>query len=195
RCDVHVIDTSVWNKVRGSSPPGRAGELAYVIVADTLEPRIAACLSALKPYNLGVLVARNGEEALGLVRRFGASVLLIVDLSLPAPDGFAVIEAARQAGQTEIIAWSSIRGQREFAAHRLRGDHVRVLGGGVAPSVVQRVIERALSHRAAGDWNARPLDPVEEMMGALAAKARALCRTAGASVYLKVPRESEFRTV
>jgi diguanylate cyclase (GGDEF)-like protein len=193
---VHVIDTSVWNKVRGSSLQGRAGELAYVIVADTLEPRIAVCLAALKPYNLGVLVARNGDEALGLVRRFGAPVLLIVDLLLPAPDGFAVIEAARQGpGQTEIIAWSSVRGLREFAAHRLRGDHARVFGGRVAPNVIQRAIERALSNRWTGDSIARPLDPVDEMMSALAAKARALCRTAGASVYLKAPGESEFRTV
>jgi diguanylate cyclase (GGDEF)-like protein len=191
---VHLIDTTVWNKVRGSSSPGRAGELAYVIVADTLEPRVAVCLAALKPYNLGVLVARNGDEALGLVRRFGAPVLLIVDLLLPAPDGFAVIDATRQAGQTEIIAWSSVRGLREFAAHRLRGDHVRVLGGRVALTVVQRAIERALSNRWTGDSTAR-LDPVDEMMSTLAAKARVLCRTAGASVYLKAPGESEFRTV
>jgi diguanylate cyclase (GGDEF)-like protein len=193
---VHVIDTSVWNKTRGSTSPGRAGELAYVIVADTLEPRIAVCLAALKPYNLGVLVARNGDEALGLLRRFGVPVLLIVDLSLPASGGFAVIEAARQGpGRTEIIAWSSLRGLREFAAHRLRGDHVRVLGGGVPPTVVQRAIERALSNRGAGDPAARPLDPVDEMMSALAAKARTLCRTAGAGVYLKASGEGEFRTV
>jgi diguanylate cyclase (GGDEF)-like protein len=193
---VHVIDTSAWDKSRGSSTPSRAGELAYVIVADTVEPRIAVCLSALKPYNVGVLVARNGDEALGLLRRFGAPILLVVDLSLPAPDGFAVIEAARQAaGRTEIIAWSSVRGVREFAVHRLRGDHVRVLRGGVVPNVVHRAIERALSDRAAGGSAARPLDPVEETMNALVAKARTLCRTAGAGVYLKAPGESEFRTV
>jgi CheY-like chemotaxis protein len=181
---VHLIDTSVWNKAR-SSPSGRAGELAYVIVADTLEPRIAVCLAALKPYNLGVLVARNGDEALGLLRRFGVPVLLIIDLSLPGPDGLAVIEAARQGpGRAEIVAWSSLRGLREFAVHRLRGDHVRVLGGGVAPSVVQRAIERALSNRGAGESTAQPLDPVDDMMTALATKARTLCRTAGAGVYL-----------
>jgi diguanylate cyclase (GGDEF)-like protein len=192
---VHLIDTSVWNKAR-SSPSGRAGELAYVIVADTLEPRIAVCLAALKPYNLGVLVARNGDEALGLLRRFGVPVLLIIDLSLPGPDGLAVIEAARQGpGRAEIVAWSSLRGLREFAVHRLRGDHVRVLGGGVAPSVVQRAIERALSNRGAGESTAQPLDPVDDMMTALATKARTLCRTAGAGVYLKAPGESEFRTV
>jgi diguanylate cyclase (GGDEF)-like protein len=193
---VHVIDTSVWNSVRGSSSSGRAGELAYVIVADTVEPRIAVCLTALKPYNLGVLVARNGDEALGLLRRFGAPVLLIVDLSLPAPDGFAVIDAVRQgAGRTETIAWSSLRGLREFAAHRLRGDHVRVLGASVATNVVHRAIQRALGNRGTGDSTARLIDPVEDMMNALAAKAQTLCRTAGAGVYLKAPGESDFRSV
>jgi diguanylate cyclase (GGDEF)-like protein len=192
---VHVIDTSAWNRTRGSSAP-RAGELAYVIVADTVDARIDVCLAALKRYGLGVVVARNGDEALGLLRRFGAPVLLIVDLSLPAPDGFAVIDAVRQAaGRTEVIAWSSLRGLREFAVHRLRGDHVRVLGGGAAPGVVQRVIERALGDRAPGDQAKGTLDHVEDMMHALAAKARTLCRTAGAAVYLKAPGESEFRTV
>jgi diguanylate cyclase (GGDEF)-like protein len=192
---VNVIDSSAWDKVRGSSTSGRVGELAYVIVADALEARIAVCLAALKPYNLGVLVARNGEEALGLLRRFGAPVLLVVDLSLPAPDGFAVIEAVRQgSGRTEIIAWSSLRGQREFAIHRLR-DHVRVLGAAASPGVVRRVIERALVSRGTGDSAARTLDPVEEIMGALATRARVLCRTAGAAVYLKAAGENEFRTV
>jgi diguanylate cyclase (GGDEF)-like protein len=193
---VHVIDTAAWNRARGSSTAGRSSELAYVIVADTQEPRIAACLSALKPYNLGVLVARNGDEALGLVRRFGAPVLLIVDLSLPAPDGFSVIDAARQApGRTEIIAWSSLRGLREFAVHRLRGDHVRVLSGGAAPAVVHRVIDRALGSRATGESAGPPADHIEEMMSALAAKAQTLCRTAGAAVYLKAAGEAEFRNV
>jgi diguanylate cyclase (GGDEF)-like protein len=192
---VHLIDTSAWNRTRGSSAP-RTGELAYVIVADTVDPRIDVCLAALKPYSLGVLVARNGDEALGLLRRFGAPVLLIVDLSLPAPDGFAVIDAVRQgAGRTEIIAWSSLRGLREFAVHRLRGDHVRVLGGGAAPGVVQRVIERALGHHVPGDQSHGTLDHVEDMMNALAARARTLCRTAGAAVYLRAPGEGEFRTV
>jgi diguanylate cyclase (GGDEF)-like protein len=190
---VHVIDTSAWNKPRGSSTP-KAGELAYVIVADDLEPRIDICLAALKPYSLGVLVARNGDEALSLLRRFGPPMLLIVDLTLPAPGGFTLIDAARQAGgRTEIIAWSSLRGLREFAAHRLRGEHVRVLGGHAAPGVVQRAIERALGRRGSGDT--RTLDQTEESMGALAAKARSICRTAGAAVYLKAPGDGEFRTV
>lgn len=190
---MHVIDASAWDKVRGSSP-GRMGELAYAIVADAQETRIAVCLAALKPYNLGVLVARNGEEALGLLRRFGAPVLLVVDLSLPAPDGFAVIEAARQGGRTEIVAWSSLRGLREFAVYRLSGDHVRVLRANAAPAVVHRVIERALRSRA-GSEPAQPADPVGEMMNMLAGKARALCKTAGASVYLKAKGEADFRTV
>jgi diguanylate cyclase (GGDEF)-like protein len=190
---VHVIDSTAWNKTRGSSTP-KAGELAYVIVADAFEPRIDVCLAALKPYSLGVLVARNGDEALGLLRRFGPPVLVLVDLSLPGPDGFTVIDAARQAGaHTEIIAWSSLRGLREFAAHRLRGDHVRVLGGGAASAVVQKAIARALGSRRSAET--KTFDQVEEMMGALAAKARSICRTAGAAVYMKVSDETDFRTV
>jgi diguanylate cyclase (GGDEF)-like protein len=191
---VHVIDTSARSKVRGSSTPG-AGDLAYVIVADTLESRIEVCLAALKSYSLGVLVARNGDEALGLIRRFGAPVLLIVDLSLPGPDGLAVIDAACHAGgRTGIVAWSTIRGLREFAANQLRGDHVRVLRGSTAPGVVQRAIVRVLGSREVNDTTTLRAERIEEAMGALAAKARSICRTAGAAVYLKPPDEGEFRT-
>src|SRR5262249_31418963 len=69
-----------------------------------------------------------------------------------------------------------------------------VLGGGAAPAVVQRVIDRVLGRRP-GDQSPGALDQVEEAMGALAAKARSLCRTAGASVYLKALGESEFHSV
>jgi diguanylate cyclase (GGDEF)-like protein len=195
---VRAIDVSAWDKLQG--PPGssgRQGELAYVIVGDTQEPRIAVCLAALKPYNVGVLVARNGEEALGLLHRFGPPILLVIDLSLPQKDGFAVIEAVRQAaGRTEIIAWSS-RGLREFAVHHLRDENVRVVSGAVASSVVHRAIERAMRSRGASPEPAPPpaiSSSVDEVMSALAANARTLCRTAGAAVYLKAAGESEFRT-
>ena len=77
----------------------------------------------------------TGEEALGILHRFGPPVLLITDLSLPRKDGFAVIEAVREQdeGRSEIIAWSAVRELREFAAHRLGGLHVRILSGTAAP--------------------------------------------------------------
>jgi diguanylate cyclase (GGDEF)-like protein len=114
-------------------------------------------------------------------------------------DGFAVIEALRSIAQERaaIVAWASHREVREYAAYRFRGEHVRVLGGAFVPEVFRRAIESALriqpvapSERvappAAGD--------VRDVMADLLARARELCGTAGAAVYVRVPGETQFRT-
>ena len=99
------------NQDRRSSTFARQSEVSYVLVADADVQRSAACLESIKAFNVGVLVARDGEEALGILHRFGPPVLLITDLSLPRRDGFALIEAVREvdSGRTEIIAWSAVR--------------------------------------------------------------------------------------
>src|SRR5438445_664260 len=118
--------------------------LSYVLIADADVQRTAACLKLMKPFNVGALVARDGEEAIRVLERFGPPILLITDLSLSRKDGFAVIEALRSVDRTraEIIAWSSFRELREFAAHRFAGLNVRVFGRPVAPAVVGSAIER-----------------------------------------------------
>src|SRR5439155_14235208 len=105
----HVVDMNIADdQDRQSSGGARRTELSYVLVADADVQRTAACVESIKAFNLGVLVARDGEEALGILRRFGAPILLITDLTLPRKDGFALIEAVRDidGGRTEIIAWS-----------------------------------------------------------------------------------------
>src|SRR5439155_20865403 len=96
RCDMtsRLADMSSTNN-QDPQPPARQQQVAYVLVADADVPRTAACVDSIKAFNLGVLVARDGEEAPGILRRFGPPVLLITDLSLPRTDGFAVIEAVR----------------------------------------------------------------------------------------------------
>ena len=196
-----LIDmSSVDDKDRHPPATSRSTELSYVLVADGDVQRTAACLEQIKAFNLGVLVARDGEEAIGILQRFGPPILLITDLSLPRKDGFAVIEALREmdAGRTEIIAWSALRELREFAVHRLAGLNVKILGGSVAPPVLRGAIERALrggssAARPAG-WSAIPtVDEVHRTMTDLADKARELCGTPGVAVYLKAVGQTQFR--
>ena len=181
----------------------RQVELSYVLVADADAGRTAACLESIKPFTVGALVARDGDEAAGILRRFGPPILLIIDLSLPRKDALALIEIVRRAdrGRTGIIAWSASRELREFAAHRLAGLNVRVLGGAVAPAVLRGAIERVL--RRGTTTHAPPPssrvsttladDDVHETMTALAEQARQLCGTPGVAVYLKAAGETKFR--
>ena len=189
----HLVDMGIAdNQDRRSPIFARHVELPYVLVADADVERTAVCLESIKAFKVGVLVARDGEEALGIIHRFGPPVLLIADLSLPRKDGFAVIEAVRDidSGRTEIIAWSALRELREFAAHRLAGLNVKILSGSVAPAVLRGAIERALrggaaTTRASSPTSAPTVDDIHRTMTELADRARELAATAGVAVYLK----------
>jgi diguanylate cyclase (GGDEF)-like protein len=195
-----LIDMSMTDdRDRQAPAAGPQAELSYVLVADADVQRTAVCLESIKPFKVGVLVARDGEEALGIVHRFGAPVLLITDLSLPRKDGFAVIEAVRDidAGRTEIIAWSALRELREFAAHRLAGLNVRILSGSVSPSVLRGAIERALRGTFDEPRAVAPPPPTVEdihlTMASLAERARELSTAGGVAVYFKARGQRQFR--
>ena len=199
---VRPVDMSTWDDQHGhSAATARETEFAYVLVADTDVQRTAACVvEAIKAFNVGVLVARDGEEAVGILQRFGPPILLITDLSLPGKDGFAVIEALRDIdrGRAEIIAWSSFRDLREFASNRLAGLSVRILSGSVAPAVLRGAIERALRSGAGATAPPSPssaptAEDIHQTMTELSEKARQLCGTAGVAVYLKGARDAQFR--
>ena len=196
-----LIDTGAWDHPHNSAAgTSRGVELSYVLVADANVQRAAACLESIKPFNVGVLVARDGDEAVRILERFGPPILLIIDLSLSRKDGFAVIEAlcGVDRGRTSIIAWSAFRELREYATHRLSGLNVRVLGGAVGPGVVKAAIDRALRKRATADASSNPSPELtaadlHQTMTELSEKARQLCGTPGVAVYLRASAETQFR--
>jgi diguanylate cyclase (GGDEF)-like protein len=177
--------------------------LSYVLVADTDSRRIDACLDVITSRGIGALVARTGEEAIGVLRDFGAPALLIVDLLLPQQAGQPVIETVRRLDFEcgGILAWSPTRDVREFAASRLAGLNARILAGSVAPSVIRSAIERLLDNGSVADLNADALpvhsssaEGVHETMAELAEKAREICGAAGTAVYLRSGPDQPFRS-
>jgi diguanylate cyclase (GGDEF)-like protein len=181
-------------------PPAVATKLSYVLIADTNVQRVATCLDAVKPFKLGVLIARNGDEAVRVLERFGPPVLLITDLALPGHDGFALIEALRShnQGRANVIAWSPLPELREFAAQRFAGLKVRTLRGTVGAPVIHSAIARALSRVDAGAASAElerapGVHLTPEAMRELVDKARSVSATAGVAVYLKGSGQAQFR--
>lgn len=174
--------------------------LPYVLVADTDRRRTAICIEAIAAHGTGVLVAKTGDEAIGVLRDFGTPLLLIVDLLLPGRDGFSVIEAVRQAKheRTAILAWSSARELREFAISRLAGMDVRVLRGSVASTVIQSAIDHLLTLRKTVDTveqsQATAAETVYATMSELSEKARQLSHAAGVAVYFRDAPDQRFRS-
>jgi CheY-like chemotaxis protein/GGDEF domain-containing protein len=174
--------------------------LPYVLVADADQRRTAVCIEAIAAHATGVLVAKTGDEAIGVLRDFGTPLLLIVDLLLSGRDGFSVIDAVRQTEHERIaiLAWSSARELREFALSRLAGMDVRVLRGTVSPTVIQNAIDHLLALRKTVDIaeqsQATAAETVYATMSGLSEKARQISQAAGVAVYFRDAPDQRFRS-
>src|SRR5215831_6849147 len=103
-----------------------AASSPYALIAISNVTR-SACFrqAAADAFELDTIVVRDGEEALAEIARQGAPKLLIVDLSLPRVDGFAVVRKLRRhtpEPDTRIIvvaAHESLRSAARELAGRL----------------------------------------------------------------------------
>jgi diguanylate cyclase (GGDEF)-like protein len=176
----------------------RRGDLPYVLVADAHEDRAAFCRESVSGLQRGLLIARDGEQALRAIERFGPPALLIVDLALPVKDGFEVIETMRRdmRRRPEIIAWASSREMREYAASRLSRHDVHVIGDSASPATMRAAIAHALEpdvdEREPAPPAAEP-DNLRQKMEDLANRARQLCGAPGVAVYMRAPNDSRYQ--
>ena len=147
---------------------------------------------------LGLLIARDGEQAIRAIERFGPPLLLIVDLALPVKDGFAVIEAVRRGeGQrSEVLAWAGSREMREYASARLQGFDIHVISDTAPRATMRAAIAHAIEPKDVADddsANAGPEpDDLRQRMSDLSNRARQLCGTPGVGIYMKVPGETHY---
>ncbi len=186
---------------RTPNTPARR-ELPYVLIADGDERRIEACIAAITPHQQGALVAANTDEAIRILERFGAPLLLFTDILLPTEGGFALIEAVRrmETARTGIVAWASARAMREFAVCHLSGMHVRVLRGSAPAPVVRSLVDAMLKgpaphHEGTADGFEPTSGPAtEDLVDWLQAKAREICGTPGIAVYMREETGNSFRS-
>ena len=175
-------------------------DLPYVLIADADQERAAFCVEAGSGSQLGMLIARDSEQAVSLIERFGPPVLLIVDLELAARNDFAVLDAVRrdEGRRPRIIAWAVSRDMREYAAARLTGFDVHVLSDTAPPATMRAAIANAVSPRRPvpsrnlGESGVES-DDLRQQMNDLSSRARQLCGTPGVAVYMKAPGDTRFR--
>ena len=151
---LHLAHGAWRNRVRHRSDPGggagggRAAESApLVLLVDDEQAIRAICRVNLEADGLGVSEARDGAEALDLIRRQRPSLVLL-DVMMPGIDGWNV--AARLASGDETrdipVVFLSARAARE---DRLRAQALGAVGYVVKPfdpielaGVVRDVLER-----------------------------------------------------
>jgi GAF domain-containing protein len=173
--------------------------LSYVLIAEADLTRAARCLEALKPSRQGVLIARDGDEAIAILRRLGSPALLIVDLSLPRQDGVVVMETVRHMADAPcaIIAISPFRDLSGYATRRTDLRISAVVSPTVPLETLREAIEQAL--QSAALERRGPLrhpamaDYLHAVMRDAAEETARLAGTPGAAVYLKLSSEEPFR--
>jgi CheY-like chemotaxis protein len=179
--------------------------LPYVLVAVADVVRAAWCLEILKPFRRGALVARDGDDALLILQRFGPPVLLVCDIALPQTDGFLVMEAVRALGVPDlpIIALSPFSTLRSYAERRanLRISAVVSPTGSAEP--FQQAVTRALASPfdAPDDWVTSeeeaatvPVgEEIERVLRETAEDAMRITGARGAAVYLQARPEERLR--
>ena len=177
----------------------RQTQLQYVLVADADEARIALCLQAIRRFNCGLLVARSGSQAAGLIERFGPPMVLIVDLMLATGDAFAAFDALPDDGPftTDVVAWSVSREIREYAVSRIGRLNPRVISSTAPPSTLRAAIERAVERRSKSADD-QPKDDgaddeVARLMADLTDRVRCICKAPGVAIYLREPEGTRFR--
>ena len=201
--EVRVIDIGARSEARQAPvAPEIAAELRYVLVVDSQTERVSSCLQAVTPFRVGFLVARDGQQAAGIIARFGAPLLLVVDLSLPANDGFALIERLRGAhsDRSAVLAWADSRELREYASARLRDADAHVLAATAALPIIQLAIARCLERKpstldaakgkAPASWTA---EQVHRVTSELSYRAKQISPAPGVAVYLRAPGEHSYR--
>jgi diguanylate cyclase (GGDEF)-like protein len=196
-------------EIRQTAPSGVAddsgaasAELRYVLVVDAEPERAAFCLQCVAPFRVGFLLARDGAQAAGIIDRFGAPLLLVVDIAQPNTNGFELVDHLRDrhGDRSEVIAWSASREMREYAAARLGGHGVHVMANSAARPIIKSAIEHCLDRRVEAEpeneaaaspaWSPQQL---QRVMAELTYRVQHLVTTPGVAVYLRSPGERTYR--
>jgi diguanylate cyclase (GGDEF)-like protein len=182
---------------------------AYALVADRDFARASSYRETLEQLNLETIVTRDGREALEIMERHGAPVILVADVSLPQTDGLEVVRAMRQLApgrRAAAIVMSSFGELRAFASSFQSELQVSdVLRHSVSPAEFKTAVEAALgsvepgigsfadlrSRATAGD---RLPATVEEIVGLVVSECVEAFPELAVTLYLQLGDQKWFRS-
>ena len=186
-----------------SAPPGNRED--YVLLAMPSPGRAAAHQSVLAELGLATTVTRDGEEARRELSRH-APTLIVLDLSLPKVDGFALLRELRANISPDRTAAIVVSGHAAIleAARRMAEalGIVRVLPLDADRAVLREAIETALRGRAAAVFPRRvpaaekrkePVLRADQLVDGAVLSAAQRFRTAITLAYVKLGSQEIVR--
>src|SRR5260370_11104999 len=143
------------------TPPVRGPLRRYVLVADADTERAFSYRQMIAESGYDVVMTRDGHDALQILEKRGAPLLLLTDLSLPHVDGFAIIARLRALASAEeapVIAFSAFDEIRTYTyARRAALGIAQVLPHGTPAQSLRRTVETLLAAAETGE-SAEPGD-------------------------------------
>ncbi len=167
-------------------------QLAYMLIADHEPARADAYRILAERHRLGLLIARDGHDAVKLIEQFGPPTVLCVDMSAREMRGVSLIESVHGRRPAITVALEASRDFREYALMRPAGLQLEVLRPAASPDTLMEVIERALRRR---DTAATPAAQVSSHAGPdldveeISARVRQELDAPGVAVYLRQPED------
>lgn len=167
--------------------------LSYMLIADQDPARAAVYRTLAERHRLGLLIARDGHDAMRLIDQFGPPTVLCVDMSAKDMRGVSLIESIHGRRPAITIALEASRDFREYALMRPAGLQLEVLRPAAPADTVMDVIDRALRHRdTVGPVQAPPAEENEHAdrdVEQISARVRQELDAPGVAVYLRQPED------
>lgn len=170
--------------------PAAQRELSYVVVADPHPERLPQYTEWLTPFQTGLLVVRDGAEALSTITRFGQPLLLIVDVAAPAMLGEQLVDRVRGT-RTRVLAWGASNTIRSRASD---DNGVVYLAADASMPAAKQAAQNLLRTHAALDVQggaARGIGAID--LESLAEQIRARLGPTNIAFYLPTPDGLHFR--
>jgi diguanylate cyclase (GGDEF)-like protein len=148
---------------------------------------------------LGLLVARDGNEALRLMEQFGPPKLLCVNMTAKHVRGISVIESISGRWPEITVAVDASREFREYAVRHRDEFQLRALRPGVSTAVLTTVIERALQTIGTStEQAANPAGAAQRLQpdyDGLSARVRQELPAPGVAIYVRQPPDGRLSAV
>ena len=104
-----------------------------VLIVDDDERNTYALISYLETMEMDVVMARNGSEALALLRKSPKTDIILLDMMMPVMDGFETLAALKENDKTKQIPVIAI------TAKAMKGDREKCIDAGAWDYVAKPV--------------------------------------------------------
>jgi len=168
----------------------RAPLRRYVLIADSDLQRAFSYRQMIAETGLDAVMTRDGQDALLILEKRGAPLLVLTDLSLPRVDGFDVIARLRalaSAEEARVVAFSAFDDIRALAHSRQAELGIaQVLPHGLPTASLRRTIEELLDGISESETGRDDNEPsIEHVLRSATAECLGAFTAKGAAVYVK----------